>query len=92
MLSTFINLRKGLVVQFLLLRIWFKKYLVAIRQIIKVLPGNLLLVNECATMPSVKNVTRSAYPITLLKGAPRLRAQCALKRDRTHVPLNRGKG
>ena len=28
-------------------------------QTIKVLPGNLSFINECATMPSVKNVTKS---------------------------------
>ena len=31
------------------------------------------------------------YPITPLKGAPRLRTQCALKRGRAHAPLNRRK-
>ena len=31
----------------------------------------------------------SYFPITPLKGAPRLRAQCALKRGRAHAALNR---
>ena len=31
------------------------------RQIIRVLPGNLPRVNECATMPSVNNMTNSTY-------------------------------
>ena len=35
------------------------QFLVAIRQIIKVLPGNLTRVNDCATMPSVNNVSKS---------------------------------
>ena len=36
-----------------------KKYFIAIRQTIKVLRGDLPRVNECATMPSVNNVTKS---------------------------------
>ena len=31
------------------------------KQIIKVLPGNLPRVNECATMPSINNVTKSSW-------------------------------
>ena len=41
-------------------RFYWQKYLVSIRQIIKVLPGNLPHVNECATMPSINNVTKSS--------------------------------
>ena len=37
-------------------------------------------------------MSETTYPITLLKGAPCLRAQCALKRGRAHAPLNRRKG
>ena len=59
MLSIFINLRKNLVVQFSLLKFWQQKCLVAIRQLIKVLPDSLPCVNECATMPSVNSVTKS---------------------------------
>ena len=58
MLSIFINLRKGLVVWFLLSRFQWQKCLVAIRQTIIVLPVNLPHLNECATMPSVNNVTK----------------------------------
>ena len=49
MLSIFLNLRKSLIVQFLLSRFPWQKHLAAIRQIIKVLPGNLSRLNECAT-------------------------------------------
>ena len=52
----FINLRKGLVVEFLLSRFQWQKYLVSIRQAIKILPGNLPRVNECTTMLSINNV------------------------------------
>ena len=46
MLSIFVNLRKGLVFQLLLSRLQWQKYLIAIRQIIKVLHGNIPCVNE----------------------------------------------
>ena len=54
-LST-INQRKGLVPVFAI-KILMAEILVAIRQIIKVLPGNLPRVNQYTTMPSVNNVT-----------------------------------
>ena len=53
MLSIFINLRKVLVAQFLLSRIQRQKFLVAIRQTINVLPGNLPRVNECHTSNAI---------------------------------------
>ena len=59
MLSIFVNLRKGLVFQLLLSRLQWQKYLIAIRQIIKVLHGNIPCVNECTVMPPVNNVTKS---------------------------------
>ena len=45
-------------------------YLVAIRQIIKVLPDNLSRVNECATMPSVNNMTKSTWQINKTQDFP----------------------
>ena len=59
MLFIFVNLRKGLVFQLLLSRLQWQKYLIAIRQIIKVLHGNIPCVNECTVMPPVNNVTKS---------------------------------
>ena len=41
--------------------------------------------------PPLLNVMTTSYPITPLKGAPRLRAQCTLKRGRAHALLNRRK-
>ena len=41
------------------IKILVAKCLVAIRQLIKVLPDSLPCVNECATMPSVNSVTKS---------------------------------
>ena len=39
-------------------------------QIIKVLPGNILRVNECATMPLVNNVTKSTWQIDKIQDFP----------------------
>ena len=70
MLSIFINLRIGLVVQFLPSRFQWQIYLAAIRQIIKELPGNLSHVNECPIMPSVNNVTKSNCQINKTQDFP----------------------
>ena len=60
-LST-INLRKGLV-PFFPIKILMTEILVAIRQIIKILPGNLPRVNQYTTLPSVNNVTNKLNKI-----------------------------
>ena len=49
----------------LLSKFQWQKYLVSIRKKIKVLHDNLPRVNECATMPSVNNV--STYKVNLDK-------------------------
>ena len=42
--------------------------------------------------PKFEMFQKSIFPITPVKDAPRLRAQCTFKRGREQAPLNRRKG